>query len=103
MFCHILQESSSLSLPASSTALSPKKVQDVRWLKDGNEVSTCSLNTRTALASKDAQAPNELTGPTALGLGVLAEGILGRQRSGAFVRTPISAHLASRLLLGQQE
>lgn len=39
----------------------------------GNEVNTCSLNTRAPLASKDAQAPNELTGPTELGLGVLAE------------------------------
>lgn len=51
----------------------PQKSAGWRSLKTGNEVNTCSLNTRAPLASKDAQAPNELTGPTELGLGVLAE------------------------------
>lgn len=42
----------------------PQKSAGWRSLKAGNEVNTCSLNTRAPLASKDAQAPNELTGPT---------------------------------------
>lgn len=42
----------------------PQKSAGWRSLKAGNEVNTCSLNTRAPLASKDAQAPNQLTGPT---------------------------------------
>lgn len=71
MFYHLLQESS--SPPRQQHCSVPQKSAGWRSLKAGNEVNTCSLNTRAPLASKGAQAPNELTGPTELWLGVLAD------------------------------